>query len=84
MGTVSTDKATSLVGDERVIKELLEGNNDRPVLRGQTVVPKISEPQIRQASAVILTDYWKRNCWMYRLDGHSTFRCKYLTVVKPL
>lgn len=58
MDAVPIDKATSLLGDERVLKNLFEGYNEPQVLRGQTASPRLTEPQLCQPVPVILSDYW--------------------------
>lgn len=82
--TVHTHKEILLLRDERVLKDLLEGDNELPVLRGQTVAPRLTERQIHQAVAVISADYWNLRCWKCRPGIHSTFSCLYLIVALSL
>lgn len=45
MDTVGTEKTTSLLDDERVLRNLLEGVTARPVLRRQKAPPRLAETQ---------------------------------------
>lgn len=64
-------------GDERVLRDLVEGYADQPVIQGHTALPALSEAQIRQAVSIIPANYCKLSYWTCRLDGHSMFSCPY-------
>lgn len=81
---MTTGQATTEMGDKRVIKELLEGDEDRLVLQGQTEAPRLFEAQVRQVIDVIPANYGNLICWTCTFDGHSTFSCAYLTVTQRL
>lgn len=73
-GTVGTVVARKLRGD------LVEGDDDRPLMKAQTVLPKIYEVHIRPATSVKPEDYWYLSRYTCRLYGHSNLTWPYHTV----
>lgn len=71
-------------GDEKVLQDLVGSDEERPLRQGQTDATKLTGVQIRKAATVIPANYCNINCWIYRLEGHSTFICPYLTADKLL
>lgn len=63
-------------GKEQVVKDLVEGDAERPVTQYQSELPSSTEAQIRQAVALIPSNYSKLNRWTCRLEGHSTDNCR--------
>lgn len=62
--------ARPITGDEKVLKDLLVGDMERPVMPKQAALPSLTEDEIRQAVPVIPDHYWNMNCWTSKFDGH--------------
>lgn len=83
-GTVGKSEAEILRGDRRVLRYLVEGDEDRPVKKGQTMRAALSEAQIRHTFSVIPASYFNLSCWTCRIHGHSTFISPYFSVKQCL
>jgi len=85
---VPKDKSTEAQAAQgihsKVLNDLVEKDEDRPMLTTTDECPPLTEEQVRQAVSVVPADYWSMSCWTCRDEGHSTFTCKYLTPVQRL
>lgn len=84
MGAPNEPGARPLAGKEQVLKDLVEGDEERLVMQDDAARPSLTEVQIRKDVAVIPANYYNLNFWTRRLDGHSNYSLPYLSVTQMI
>lgn len=49
--------AEPMIGNKRVLKDLFEGNSERPVMKNQEELPQLTDQHVYQSISVITADY---------------------------
>lgn len=76
--------AEHLTGKKSVLQDLLEGDSERPAMKGQEALPELTDAHINQDIAVITDDCWNLQCWSCQHGAHSSVTCPYLSTVQRL
>lgn len=81
-GTSKGNGEESLIGNMRVLQDVLEGDSKRPVIKDRKELIELTDSQMYHEIVVIPSYYWNQEFWSCLDDDHLTFSSSFLSIAQ--